>query len=118
MKRAFCLFLLVFGFWMTSVRADSLKPPVGRKINVAFVIGPQATIIDFTGPWEVFQDVMLTESGKPVLSMDQLMSDQSITQPFSLYVVSENMEPLTASSGMKIVPNYTFANAPKPDVIV
>src|SRR4029079_18574900 len=100
MKRAFCLFLLVFGFWMTSVRADSLKPPVGRSINVAFVIGPDATIIDFTGPWEVFQDVMLTESGKPVLSMDQMMSDEEIKQPFRLYVVSETMDPLTTSGGM------------------
>jgi transcriptional regulator GlxA family with amidase domain len=96
---------------------DALRPPTGRKINVAFVLGQNAVIIDFTGPWEVFQDVMLTESGKPVYTMEQLMLE-TVHQPFSLYVVSEKMEPVTASDGMKIIPNYTFSNAPKPDVIV
>jgi len=47
-----------------------------------------------------------------------MSDDEQITQPFRLYVVSEKMDLLTASGGMKIVPNFTFANAPKPDVIV
>jgi transcriptional regulator GlxA family with amidase domain len=118
MKHLFYLFVFLIAVFESAYAADALKPPNGRSINVAFVIGPDATIIDFTGPWEVFQDVMLTGSGKPVLSMDQMMSDEEITQPFRLYVVSETMDPLTSSGGMKIVPNFTFANAPKPDVIV
>ena len=59
-------------------------------------------IIDFCGPWEVFRDVMLP-SGE---------------HPFRLYTVSDKIAPITAGGGMKIVPDYTFANAPAPKVVV
>ena len=38
--------------------------------------------------------------------------------PFHLYTVSNNTAPIRAGGGMKIVPDYTFANAPAPKVIV
>jgi len=38
--------------------------------------------------------------------------------PFHLYTVSESTSPINASGGMKIVPDYTFENAPAPKVIV
>jgi transcriptional regulator GlxA family with amidase domain len=38
--------------------------------------------------------------------------------PFRLYTVSESTSPIHASSGMKIIPDYTFENAPAPKVIV
>jgi transcriptional regulator GlxA family with amidase domain len=38
--------------------------------------------------------------------------------PFRLYTVAETTAPIRASGGMKIVPDYTFANAPAPKVIV
>jgi len=34
--------------------------------------------------------------------------------PFHLYTVSESTSPIHASGGMKIVPDYTFGNAPAP----
>jgi transcriptional regulator GlxA family with amidase domain len=37
---------------------------------------------------------------------------------FRLYTVAESAKPIVASSGMKIVPDYTFENAPAPRVIV
>ena len=79
---------------------NSLKPT--PPIPVAFVISEGAVVIDFCGPWEVFRDVMLP-SGE---------------HPFRLYTVSDKTGPITASGGMKIVPDYTFANAPTPKVIV
>jgi transcriptional regulator GlxA family with amidase domain/YHS domain-containing protein len=60
-------------------------------------------VIDFAGPWEVFQDVMIP--GR----MDM---------PFQLYTVSESTKPIQASGGMKIVPDYTLENAPAPKVLV
>src|SRR5207302_7135138 len=79
---------------------NSLKtaPP----IPVAFVISEGAVVIDFCGPWEVFRDVMLPNGD----------------HPFRLYTVSDKIAPLTAGGGMKIVPDYTFANAPAPKVVV
>jgi putative intracellular protease/amidase/YHS domain-containing protein len=84
-------------------KANSLKPPAQGSIPVAFLISEGAVMIDFAGPWEVFQDVMIPGRAD---------------QPFRLYTVSESTSPIHASGGMKIVPDYTFENAPEPKVIV
>ena len=77
-------------------------PKPSSPIPVAFVISERAVVIDFCGPWEVFRDVMLPSGD----------------HPFRLYTVSDKTEPIQAGGGMKIVPEYTFANAPAPKVIV
>ena len=112
-----CLSAFPFGAksWMamgldenTSSSPAPLKPPPGEgSIPVAFVISDGAVIIDFCGPWEVFQDVSLPSRGM-----------EHMHDAFSLYTVAETTNPIRASAGMKIVPNYTFANAPAPKVIV
>ncbi len=101
----------------TSQTTGTLTPP-NRPIVVAFVLGQGATVIDFSGPWEVFQDVMLTSSNKSIRSMEEMMADPHHQHPFNLYTVAESKNPINASGGMKIVPKYTFAEAPTPDVIV
>jgi transcriptional regulator GlxA family with amidase domain len=70
---------------------------------VAFVISGGAVVIDFCGPWEVFENVNVPD--RPGM-------------PFELYTVGPTTKPIHASSGMKIVPDYTFENAPAPKVIV
>src|SRR5438270_9418383 len=82
---------------------NSLKPPEKDQIPVAFLIADRAVVIDFCGPWEVFQDVMIP-------------SRQDM--PFRLYTVAETKKPIRTSGGMQIVPDYTIANAPAPKVIV
>ena len=37
-------------------RQVPLKPPAQGSIPVAFVISKGAVVIDFSGPWEVFED--------------------------------------------------------------
>jgi len=88
--------------------SNKLTPPAKGKIPVAFAISEGATVIDFAGPWEVFQDVMIPQRGS---NMDEQM-------PFQLYTVSEKSEPITGSGGLKLVPDYTFDTAPQPKVIV
>jgi transcriptional regulator GlxA family with amidase domain len=88
--------------------SNKLTPPAKGKIPVAFALSEGATVIDFAGPWEVFQDVMIRERGS---NMDEQM-------PFQLYTVSENTEPITGSGGLKLVPDYTFDSAPQPRVVV
>src|SRR5262245_25212579 len=85
---------------------NKLTPPADGPISVAFAISRGATMIDFAGPWEVFQDVMLKVSGG------------SHRMGFKLYTVSEKTEPIEASGGMKIVPDYTFETVPSPKVVV
>ena len=86
-----------------SAVTNPLKPPAAGAIPVAFLVSDGAVVIDFAGPWEVFQDVMIP--GR----MDM---------PFQLYTVSESTKPIQASGGMKIVPDYTLENAPAPKVLV
>jgi transcriptional regulator GlxA family with amidase domain len=82
---------------------NSLTPPGRGRIPVAFPISQGAVIIDFCGPWEVFQSADIPGRRGQV---------------FQTYTVAETLEPITASGGMKIVPNYTFQTAPAPKVVV
>lgn len=85
-----------------------LRPPAKGKINVAFALAEQATVIDFAGPWEVFQDVHVHDRGE---SMDEMM-------PFRLYTVAAGGDPLRATGGMQIIPDYPVDEAPEPHVVV
>ena len=82
---------------------NSLKPPEKDPIPVAFLISDGAVVIDFCGPWEVFQDVNIP--GREDM-------------PFRLYTVAETKKPIRTSGGMQIVPEYTIGDAPAPKVIV
>jgi putative intracellular protease/amidase len=93
-----------------AAHASALKPPEGRKIRVAVVLTEGAVVIDYAGPWEVFENVHVGAG-----DMDRRM-------PFELYTVSRDRQPIHTSGGMKpgmtIVPDYGFADAPTPDVVV
>lgn len=82
---------------------NPLTPPADAPIPVAFLISEGAVVIDFCGPWEVFERVYLPDRKHDA---------------FSLFTVAETAAPITASGGLKITPNYTIANAPAPKVIV
>ena len=86
-----------------TAETTSLKAPDKGQIPVAFLISDGAVVIDFCGPWEVFQDVMIPASEE---------------MPFRLYTVAETKKPIRTSGGMQIVPDYTIQNAPPPKVIV
>ena len=88
--------------------SGKLTPPAKGVIPVAVAISDGATVIDFAGPWEVFQDVHVPERGS---EMDEIM-------PFRLFTVSETTKPVRGSGGLQLVADYTFENAPEPRVIV
>ncbi|MCM3870636.1 MAG: DJ-1/PfpI family protein [Pyrinomonadaceae bacterium] len=96
------------GSTLLTTPSDRITPPAKGKIPVAFAISEGVTVIDFAGPWEVFQDVHVTSRGK---EMDEQM-------PFELFTVSEKTEPLTGSGGLKLVPDYTFNTAPQAKIVV
>jgi len=77
-----------------------------QKVRVAFVISDGFDVIDFAGPWEVFDDVML-RSGNGEMDM-----------PYELYTVSASEAAVKSSGGAHVVPQYTLSNAPRPDLIV
>lgn len=90
-----------------AVANNPLSPPAHGQIPVAFVVSQGTVMIDLAGPWEVFNSVMIVSRGS---SMDDQM-------PFQTYTVAESTQPVTLG-GIKIIPDYTFANAPAPKVMV
>ncbi|MCC7141357.1 MAG: DJ-1/PfpI family protein [Candidatus Eisenbacteria bacterium] len=86
----------------TLAHVASLPRTPGVEIPVALVIGADAEVLDFTGPLEVFAAAW-TPEGKPL---------------FKPYFVAGESEPVLVGGNMRVVPDYTFANAPAPKVIV
>lgn len=82
-----------------------LTLPASGEIKVAFLISPGAELVDFGGPWGVFEYV-------------GLKNGDELRNPFTLYTVAVSRQPVEVSGGMSIVPKYTFADAPKPDLVV
>ena len=74
-----------------------LAPPTTGKIPVAFAISDGAVVIDFCGPWEVFQDAAPSDG----------------QGGFHLYTVAEKNAPIATSGGMKILPNYSNSKMPR-----
>jgi transcriptional regulator GlxA family with amidase domain len=91
-----------------SHHAGPLTAPKTGKIKVAFLISQGSNVIDMAGPWEVFQDVHVHERGP----------DHDSMMPFELFTVAATREPVRLTGGLQVVPDYSLADAPQPDVVV
>lgn len=91
---ALILFGSLLAASMQAQAQEAAKPK--PKQNVAILIFDGVQIIDYTGPYEV-----LGGWGKR-----------------HVYTVAEKSDPITTNMGMRVVPNYTFENQPKPDIII
>lgn len=78
---------------MDSLRISQNKT---KKRNVAIFIHNGVEVLDFSGPSEVFAS----------------------TNGFNVYTVSLTREPITSQGFIKIIPNYSLADCPKPDILV
>lgn len=70
-------------------------PGANSPPNVAILLFNGAQLIDFAGPWEVFG-----------------------TAGWLVHTVADKKDMLTAVFGEKIIPDYTFDNSPKADVLL
>jgi putative intracellular protease/amidase/DNA-directed RNA polymerase subunit RPC12/RpoP len=76
----------------------TLVPLGGGKdspATVAILLFNATELIDFAGPWEVFG-----------------------TAGFLVHTVAAKSEPLTMVFGQKVLPDYTFDNSPKADILL
>ncbi|MBV8638550.1 MAG: DJ-1/PfpI family protein [Candidatus Eremiobacteraeota bacterium] len=102
--------------FMSGVQAATPKQ-IERGIRVAFVLGPNSNLIDVAGPFEVFSDAQMpVKPGPPPHGLDYYPDDNS--QAFVPYTVSDAKEALTIGSSLTVLPTYTYADAPVPQVIV
>ena len=72
--------------------------------NVAIVVYENAEPLDWTGPYEVYNDA--AEFGRT-----------NGERAFHVYVVSKTKDKVNAQ-GMWVVPSYSIEDAPKPDIVV
>lgn len=86
--------------------AAPLKPPASGPVRVGFIIGPGLVAIDWIGPWQAFGDAYLGAT-----------MDMSGPPLFDYYAMTATGEP-TPMDSVKIEPQYSFANAPQPHVLV
>jgi transcriptional regulator GlxA family with amidase domain len=74
-------------------------PPLKEKWNVAIIVHEGVELLDFAGPGEVFQ-----AAGQG--------------RAFRVYTVAPTTEPVVSQRFLKIVPQYSFKDCPKPDILV
>ena len=71
-------------------------------MNIGIYIYDDAEVLDFSGPFEVFSTA----------------SRLSVDKPFSVFLVAETSEVVTARAGFKVLPDYSFADKPAIDVLI
>lgn len=86
-----------------SAEKSKLIPPREGSIPVAILISAGLNVIDFSGPWGVFESVSVPGANEA---------------PFRLLTVAEHADVVTSGSGLKLVPHYTFDNVPPVKVVV
>ena len=72
--------------------------------NVAIVVYENAEPLDWTGPYEVYNDA--AEFGRV-----------NGERAFNVYIVSKTKDPVNAQ-GLHVVPSYSIQDAPKPDIVL
>jgi len=75
--------------------------------RVGILVFPEVEVLDFCGPFEVFSATRRDESRR--------REDRS---PFDVSLVAETMEPITATGGLRVLPDFDLASCPRLDVLV
>jgi transcriptional regulator GlxA family with amidase domain len=84
-------------FATTSWAAEPTNPPRKAPRNVAIFVFHGMELLDFAGPAEVFQGA---------------------GPKFNVYTVGESIEPVVSQKFVKIVPQYSIQDCPKPDLLI
>ncbi|MGD1961598.1 MAG: DJ-1/PfpI family protein [Fulvivirga sp.] len=75
---------------------------MNKKRNIGILIFDDAEVLDFAGPFEVFS----------------VTSELNNFEPFDVFTVGENLEPISAVNGLSVNPKYGFNNAPHIDILI
>ncbi len=78
-----------------------------ERKSVGIVLFENIEVLDFCGPFEVFSVTRLNEEKR---------RDES--SPFEVLLVAEKDTPIHTTGGMKVLPDHTFENCPKLDILV
>lgn len=71
-------------------------------LTVAIYLFPEVEVLDFAGPYEVFTTA----------SRVAKLQDASVPEPFKVFTVAREPEPVRARAGLVVVPDHTLADHP------
>lgn len=80
---------------LTLIDQEVAKAQAATVKKVAILLFDGVQVIDFSGPYEIFQ-----------------------AAEFDVFTVAARKEPIRTVAGLTVVPKYSFADAPAPDVLV
>jgi transcriptional regulator GlxA family with amidase domain len=75
--------------------------------RVGIVIFADVEVLDFCGPFEVFSVTRLNEERR-----------REEPSPFEVVLIAESLDPVEASGGLRVQPNYTLDTAPPLHILV
>ena len=80
------------------------------SMTVGIFIFDDVEVLDFAGPFEVFSRTRM------VAGADSRRTDDSA--PFEVFTVSRTRDTITAIGGLRVVPDFAWADAPAIDILV
>ena len=78
---------------------------IRKRVNI--VVFNDVEVLDFCGPFEVFSTTRLNE--------EQRREEPS---PFEVFIIAETRNTVTASGGLKVLPDFDVSDAPQADILV
>lgn len=78
-----------------------------ERKRVGIVLFENIEVLDFCGPFEVFSATRLSEERR-----------REEPSPFEVLLVAERSAPVVTMGGMTVIPDHTFENCPKLDILV
>jgi transcriptional regulator GlxA family with amidase domain len=73
-----------------------------KTYNTAILIFNDAEVLDFAGPFEIFNAA----------------NEASAKKLFNVYTISEKLDTIIARNGFKVIPDYNISNCPAPDILI
>ena len=81
-----------------------------NRLTVGIFIFENVEVLDFAGPYEVFSRTRM-DSGPASRRSDE-------SAPFNVFTVAATRETVSATGGLKVVPDFGFDDAPQIDILV
>jgi transcriptional regulator GlxA family with amidase domain len=81
-----------------------------KQMNVGILIFDNVEVLDFAGPYEVFSRTRL-EPGTESRNTDD-------SAPFNVFTVAETQGEVSATGGLRVIPDFDFVSHPPIDLLV
>ena len=77
------------------------------RTHVGILVFPEVEILDFAGPFEAFSVTRLNEERR-----------YEEASPFEVSLIAESLEPVRASGGLRVLPDFTLEKCPPLSILV